>query len=431
MKQVRIPLFIQGSVICTLAIWLFTVPDYDFIVQDPWLAFSKIAALSGTIYLCWAFLLATRSTLFAASCGGLDQMYHAHKQCGQYSFVLICLHPLFQLLRFTFDWNRTSALLAPKALWGLGFGILAFLLFVVLIALTLWIKLRYHIWKRTHEFFVLVLLATSAHIFLLDKHIHASHALSIWMYSFLGAALFSYLYIRFLYYYYGPRYRYYVDAIERIRQTWNIYLMPLENTALSYTPGQFLYISFDNPALGTEIHPFSISSYPGQPFLRLSIKNLGDYTARIPHLCVGDNATVWGPYGCFAQKYFLDDTDAVFIAGGIGITPFLSMLGYEAHNPRKRKTYIFYCVKETARADFHTELLEHTKRNPFIIYVPYHCTASSGFLNIEKIHDMVGPLRAKNFFLCGPPAMMNSFITQLRASDVPDAHIIAENFNFK
>lgn len=426
----RISFFILGSsLVLTLLIWFFTLQSYAFIGSDPFLFLSKIVALLGTVGICWTFILATREKVLEVLFGGLDKMYHAHQTMGKLSFALICLHPFFQFMRFVPHWSKAFGLFVPGTVGAIDLGLSALVLMIVLIALTLWIPIPYHIWKRTHEFFIVVLILAFLHIFFINKQVNASVFLSIWLYGFIAAGIASYIYIRFLYRFFGPRFSYVVADIKQIRKkTWNVYLNPTHDERLTYQPGQFVYISFNNEKLGKEVHPFSLSSFPGQPFLRISVKNLGDYTARLDYLQVNDFAKIWGPYGCFYEKYLYDDKDAVLIAGGIGITPFLSMIGFEAHRKSKRKTYILYCIKDEQRADFDKELNGYAAMNPSIIYIR-HCSDESGYLDVKTIKELCG-LEKKNFFLCGPKPMMDSFIKQLTQAGVKNSRIVFEDFNF-
>lgn len=424
-------LCVGASVILVWLIWLTTLKSYAFMIKDPFLALSKLCILAGTLCMCWTFICASRVKILERLFGGLDKVYHTHKNLGILTFACVLLHVVFQMLRFVPHLNDLKQLFFPIPINGNFYGTVSFFLFIVLIANTLWIKVPYHIWKRIHSLFILVLLGTFLHIYYVDRHINASFLLSLYVYGFLFLAAVAYIYIRFAYYFFGPRYEYQVHHIEKTRKTWNIFLKPLVAAQnMSYQPGQFVYIEFKNKKLGAEVHPFSISSGPHQECMRLSIKSLGDYTSGLDALNIGDQAIVWGPYGLFYEKYLYEkNKDAVFIAGGIGITPFLSMLWHEAHNPSTRKTYLFYCVKEAPRADFHAELETLKRLNPHIIYIP-HCSAQKGLLDVPGIKKIIESYAHKNFFLCGPPAMMHSFISQLKRVGVKNTRIVYEDFNF-
>lgn len=419
---------ILATLLATWVIWLTTLSCYVFIKRDPFLFLSKAVVLPGTILMCWSFILSTRLPIFETLFKGLDKAYHAHKIASIASFTLICLHPTFQFFRFLPHYRRSLELFIPKALGALEFGMAALLLFIILVAFTLWIKIPYHIWKRTHQFFIFVLLLAGLHIALIDKQIHDSIFLMIWFYGFIGVACLSYLYTRFLYRYFGPRYEYSVEKIEKVQKCWNIYLKPETRREIPYKPAQFLYISFENPKLGDEAHPFSVSSAPHQT-LRLSIKNLGDYTSKLDLLKVGDKAKIWGPYGRFYEKYLCEPKkSAVMIAGGIGITPFLSLLHHEVKHPKKRKTALFYGIKNRKKTEYVEEVKACARQNPHIQTMISYFEEEPLTIEIIENH-LPDSLRRCNFFLCGPIQMMELFEEELKKRGVKNHNIIFEDFN--
>ncbi|MDR2015160.1 MAG: ferric reductase-like transmembrane domain-containing protein [Azoarcus sp.] len=108
--------------------------------------------------------------------------------------------------------------------------------------------------------------------------------------------------------------------------------------------GQFAFVRFTGNN-GEEAHPFTISSaWKNDGLLRFHVKNLGDYTARLPvTLKAGDRVTVEGPYGCFR---FENGTRQIWVAGGIGITPFLARMEELVHRESAKVAVdLFYCAR--------------------------------------------------------------------------------------
>jgi predicted ferric reductase len=169
--------------------------------------------------MCCTIVLSTRWRFLERFFGGLDKVYQVHKRLGRWSFFLILFHPVFIAVDRLPDvpaFFRAMWLYQPEGdlyLWGQNFGVLALIGFAILVTLTLWVKIAYHRWKRTHEFFGLVLVIIIAHIFLVNADVARYPVLTVWLYAFLGLALCSFLYIRFLYRYLGPRFGYYVWGI--------------------------------------------------------------------------------------------------------------------------------------------------------------------------------------------------------------------------
>jgi len=379
--------------------------------------------------MCWTFMLSTRFYFFEVIFSGLDKAYHAHRILGILSFSFICAHPVFQVLRFLPDWREGFSLFVLRQLAAVELGVLGLILFIILISLTLWVKIPYHIWKKTHEFFILVLLLGFFHTIWIDKQVNDSLLLSVWLYSFISLAIISYIYIRFLYRHIGPKYRYSIQKIEEKGDILSLYLSPCENT-MQYKPAQFIYISFDNPKIRKESHPFSVSSSPDKDYLCISVKGLGDYTSRMSELRTGDKGEIWGPYGQFYEKFLCQTKkDAVLIAGGIGITPFLSMLQFEVDHPLNRKIYVYYCINNSDQAYFHDEITSLAERNSSICYTPWYAD-TQGFMNVENLKEhFKGDLKGKLYFLCGPLVMMRLFTTQLNKNGVKNRNIISEDFH--
>jgi len=116
---------------------------------------------------------------------------------------------------------------------------------------------------------------------------------------------------------------------------------------LRYRPGQFAFLRFDLPGL-KQAHPFTVSSAPqADGKLRFSIKASGEWTSALSRtLSVGTTAFVEGPYGHFTLPKHVEPT--VWIAGGIGITPFLAWA--EALAPDASPVHLFYYVRTKAEA---------------------------------------------------------------------------------
>ena len=95
--------------------------------------------------------------------------------------------------------------------------------------------------------------------------------------------------------------------------------------------------------MSKEPHPFSISSSPEAAHLRLSIKRLGDWTQDVAQIKPGKSARVWGPYGHFTRLALAQPLmPLVMIGGGIGITPFLSLVASAAFARRVGKSTLVY-----------------------------------------------------------------------------------------
>ena len=224
--------------------------------------------------------------------------------------------------------------------------------------------------------------------------------------------------------------RHCVEQVADLVVAGNVVQIKLEPVGqpISYKPGQFVFMRFIGAGAGIskEWHPFSISSNPKDSALEISIKGLGDYTNKLTALKAGTHADIEGAYGRFSYVNY-KNTQQIWIAGGIGITPFLSMskdiVGSNAHAD------LYYSVKtesELINWDMLSEQAVGAPNNLRII--PFIGDKQPSYLSVDFIAENSGGLEGKDFYICGPPPMMQSLKKQLRARGVPATSIHSEEF---
>jgi predicted ferric reductase len=159
--------------------------------------------------------------------------------------------------------------------------------------------------------------------------------------------------------------------------------------------------------------------------VRFTIKALGDYTQKLMDLKPGTKATIEGPFGAFS---YLNGhrKKQVWVAGGIGITPFLSM----ARNFKRRyHADLYYCVKTEGEMVFANELTALSDKSPGFHLIPI-CEDTDGFISAGTINKVSKGLTDKDFFICGPPVMMDALVKQLKELGVTDEQIHIEDFRY-
>lgn len=418
------------SVVITLGLWLGSMWYYDDWYEDPFKYVAKVGSMPATLFMCWALVLATRFRPVNALFGGLDKAYQAHQLVGKAAFGLIFLHPVFLAMHLLPDWPAFGRFLWFSADWVRNTGLVALFALVALVVISIWQPLKYQWWKQTHNLFGLLLVLVVYHGIKGHGEIMRYPLLRAWFAVWVAAGLGSYFYTRVLYRFFGPLYRYRVAEVRQLDDIAEVYLELAGPRRMPQRAGQFLYISFDAPAVSQELHPYTVSSAPEADRLRLSVKALGDWSAKLPDLKPGDWARVWGPYGEFGNHLWQQPTrDAVLIAGGIGITPFLSMLASAAFMQRRQgKTYLVYSVEKADEALYHEEIEALDLDGKAIIHVP-HRSDDEGLLDAEMLQAKVGELTAKCFLICGPAPLMESVEKELLAAEVPLERIFKEDFN--
>jgi len=193
-----------------------------------------------------------------------------------------------------------------------------------------------------------------------------------------------------------------------------------------YLPGQFLHLALDNydPSMQwPDSRCFSMQSVPHEEHLKITFAIKGKFTQKMSEeLRPGKNVWLKLPYGDLFQRQHSKD-HCVFIAGGTGITPFLSMFG-DASFTQYQEPKLYFGVRSKAYNVFDKELCDAQKVNPqFSIAIVYQ--------DIEGILD-IGNIYAENkgstFFISGPPVMISSFKKFLLSHNCPEEKVITDDW---
>lgn len=186
-----------------------------------------------------------------------------------------------------------------------------------------------------------------------------------------------------------------------------------------FLPGQHVMFRIDG-----EPRPFTMTSSPNDmKRLEFGIKKVGGFTKKTHELKPGDEIEIIGPLGTF---YFDDKTEdgLVFIAGGSGITPFISMLRYIEDNELKNKVTVIYSNKTSREIMFLGEL-ELIKEKGIITEIVYTVTRDDpdwsgqrGRVSRKMIEDNVKEPQKKVYFICGPPEFEQAVSSILREMQI-------------
>lgn len=199
-----------------------------------------------------------------------------------------------------------------------------------------------------------------------------------------------------------------------------------ERGKFKYAPGQFLHLALDEEYDGTSQWPdsrcFSMQSNPNEETIRITYSVKGDFTKQMEmQLKVGSEVWLKLPYGdLFTQPH--SKVDTVFIAGGTGITPFLSLFTHESFNDYiNPKIYVGFRAK--AHNIYESEL---NRSGNSSIFVKSFIEESDGVINIEEIVLKNGI--DSNYFISGPPAMIKAFKKVLIGIGVPEGNVLTDDW---
>jgi len=241
--------------------------------------------------------------------------------------------------------------------------------------------------------------------------------------AYIGLA--SGFYRAFLSRYWNTDLAYKVVAIRELNpQILEIELSP-KNKKLNFISGQFIFVRFFSQNLSSESHPFSLVSIPTEKNIKIIVKSLGDFTSQMQNIKVGDYATIDGPFGRFSYKY-LSSYRQIWLAGGIGITPFISMA--RSLPVQSYQIDLYYCTKNNQEAVLLNELLKISSINKSIRVISW-CSDERGRISAEK--TIVSENLAKTeVMLCGPDIFMRQLRSQFITLGLKSRQIHWEQFKF-
>ena len=288
---------------------------------------SGLAILSGAIayaLMAMNLFLAIRRPVLERMLGPLDRVYNAHRLIGTGILGVLGLHLVLIPIASVVD--RGKSIVANFSV-ALPLGALGTLLLVASIGLALNTKVPYHKWQRVH-------LATGGAFLLLTAHMVAGSTLWFSVAGPVGIFLvfFALLGIGSLGVRVAGKARegvayVIVETLQRARGLEVVMRPEGSNGIPLHRPGQFVFLTATVDG-ANETHPFTLTSPQGEERVSVLIRSSGDWTSRAQAgIKEGDRVRLDGPFGAFTPTVGVRAPEhQVWVAGGAGITPFLSVL---------------------------------------------------------------------------------------------------------
>ncbi len=355
---------------------------------------------------------------------GLDKAYVVHKWTGIFATVLLILHWLDEMApEWLVEWGVVpnpgdladgsgfSELEIGLFQSGVAVAQVAFYGSIILVTISLVTRIPYRFFRKTHKVFPLLFLLAAYHgatAQLKERWLGtpASYLLLILIAVGVGAALMS------LFQCIGTS-RTVEATISQIahHEQGIVDLRLSTRKPFSVKPGQYAFLRF---AHDTEPHPFTIASSGHDPHeLRFAIKSLGDFTGDLANrLQPGQIVAVEGPYGEF--RFEGAGTRQIWIAGGIGITPFMARLDHLAHAGGSPQPIDLWYSTRTDQATLFPNSLGDLCQQSGVKF--HHLNSSRNeYLTAELLHKTVGSFDNVSIWFCGPPAFAQCLLMGLKA----------------
>lgn len=360
---------------------------------------------------------------------GLDRVMRVHKRLALAAAALLIAHPVLLALG-----HRSTWLFTLQTSWRVNLGKLALLVLLLVVLFALLFRrvgLGYERWRALHKGAVLVLVIGSVHAFTTGRDMGSS-GMRIYAALLLAAVSGAFLYRNAFVPLRGRR-RFLVASVAAATpNTWTLTLQPQRGEVFRYRPGQFMFLKLVRPGRPSEEHPFTIASSPTQEgAIAATIKESGDFTRTIGRTKPRDTALIEAPFGRFSFLHD-DPRHLLFIAGGVGITPIMSMLRYLRDTGDPRPAILLYGSQTWADIIFREELAAlpgHIKVVHVLSAPDPDWTGLAGYITGPLIQGQARDALAEaHIYLCGPPAMMQKVLRALRDLGVDKRRIHYERF---
>jgi predicted ferric reductase len=365
----------------------------------------------------------------------MDAIYYFHHQMSVVSLAFVLVHPLVLIASNPKTLELLNVATAPRPA---VFGIIAVVAALLLISLAVYrkeISLIYEVWRMSHSILAMVAIgAALLHIF--GRNYYSGVPLQRLLLTCLALLwLAVLLYLRVLKPLANQGKPYSLTSVTpEPNQSYTLTVEPKGHSGLRFKPGQFAWIKLGSSAFDLREHPFSFASSSEHPEkLSFTVKELGDFTRTVKDIPCGSPVFLDGPYGTFGIDN-IRSTSYVFLAGGVGITPLMSMLRSMADRGDKRPVILFYGSPSLETIVYREELDSLQKRmNVQVVHIlerpPEGWQGEKGFITAKVLDKYLPKDRSvPRYLMCGPLPMIEAVERALVKAGVPYDHVHSERY---
>ena len=415
-------------VLGSLVLWIFARPAG----QPTGRYTGEFLGVEAVLLFSCTLVLATLLPFIERAFGGLDRVALWHRRTAVAAVLLMVLHPVFAGSTPVPDASQVGRKLGSLAM--LGLVILAIWSLAPSLRAARWSRLirwlgriSHERWLTGHRLTGLFVTAAVVHGAMVDPVLKVSTTLKTMYVVVGGIGIVAYVYRELFARYLIPIYDYTVAEVRRPNEsTIDVFLEPVDRS-LSFEPGQFIFLAFGGVD-GWQRHPFSVASAPSEHRLEVSIRALGDYTQELhDKLQPGTPAKAAGAFGGFDYRHAGDKQ--IWIAGGVGITPFISWIR-SLDETFDRHVDFHYSVNHASEALFVDEIEAASAAHP-TLRTRLVDSSQAGFLTPDAVTSGMGSPSESWVYMCGPPAMMKAMAGGFEKVGIPRGRIRWEQFNIR
>ncbi len=427
MKQKLGNFTVVAFVLLTVMVWLIFPPINNGSENFTRAYAGEVLGSLLIVLMSCSLFLSTRPKWAEPYFGGLDKMYITHRKTSTSAFLLMFVHLL------TVPISTTNLRLGNYLAMISFLGIVAIVLPTLAPRIPFLSKLTnstYEGWKKLHRFIGIFFITGFIHSLTING-LSAFIAIN-WVQIFFIIGTASYLYTEVFGQFFKKYIPYTVESVNHPNGSiTEVILRAKKDSIQKQRAGQFLFVRFPQNKMLDESHPFTISSAPAprEDVLRVTIKASGDFTRHLfENLKTGMDAVIEGAYGMFDYK--TGGQKQIWVAGGIGVTPFLSFIRDMGGNLAQDVDF-YYTVRHRDEAIFVDEIEAAAKQNPRL-KARIRYSSTDGSLTVDEIvKNAGGNISGHHVYMCGPLPMVQAFEKKFLEVKVPAANIHYEEFNFR
>jgi predicted ferric reductase len=418
------------SFVVTFVCWSFVQPLESIPITRQ---YSELVATMALVGFAWVNFISTRHVILEKWFNGLDKTYIYHKYLSIISLILVVIHQILfsvgkRLERKHVSVPRLSGDTRNGGHIFITFGTISMILFIALVIFALLAKkLNYERWKLIHKIMFVPYIIGLMHYYGSSNYaVFGLDPFSIYINIINLIGTVSVIYSIFIYEKNSFKYRFKVEKLKFVAKGMLEITGKAVGRSMEFLPGQFAFLKLIGKENNFPSHPFTISQAPKKGEIQFTIKALGDHTKKLlDTVKVGDEFVVSGPHGKFS--YRTGSKKQIWIAGGIGITPFRSF--YQSDIPEDYSIDFFYAFNNKDEGAYVEEIMEMPPRNNLKIHLLN--SQEEGFLSAEKIAKYVNNTEPVDVYFCGPKPMREILRKQLADSQFNIIDFYYEHFEFK
>jgi predicted ferric reductase len=416
--------------------WFSSGFEFTHSLSDAFNGLGRVTGLVGTYLVLCQLLLMARSRWLESGLG-FERMAVLHKWNGYVAVSLLIAHGVFQTLGYQLgDGKDVASQLGDLVAHypGLVGAIVALGLFIAVAAVSVVIARRhiaYETWYYVHLYtYIAVALAFTHQVATGVDFAGNPLFVAYWylLYASTAGLLVLHRVVEPLLSY--QRHRFHVQSVQKEgRGVFSIYIAGRNLNDFRAQAGQFAIWRFVDRSRWWQAHPFSISAVPDGRRLRITVKNIGDFTGGIHGVRAGTPVLVEGPFGKFTERPA--GRHVVLIAGGIGITPIRALVEEMAADGFDAR--VLYRAHGPGDLVFKNEL--EALRDTLGVRIDYLLTEEGGrkrshdsWFGVTELIRLVPDIKERVVYICGPTAMAASLHASLRTIGVPPDHVRTEAF---